>query len=294
MTSHIFKSPLREALEARKEKPKPPRKEHMVTPLRYPGGKVWLAEVAEAWAATHGRKALLEGFAGGASVGLYLMSRRAIQRLFLVDLDKRVTRFWKILFEYPAAHAKQVIKRIETFTPEEAELRAALSRRWDTPADYAFAVLIQNRFAASGILDFGKSLRKSGYRNRGLESMWYPETLAERIESLMALRSRVHVACENFYGVFVPENAAAYLDPPYPSAGKRLYAKSAHDLEDLAAWLAAHRDTPTLVTYEDVGTGLFERAGLAAARVAMQSGKAEVKREVVAASHHSTVLEGLL
>jgi len=290
MTMALFESPLREVLEARQETPKQAAKDHMVTPLRYPGGKVWLAEVAEAWAATHGRRILVEGFAGGAAVGLYLMHRRAIARLFLLDLDSRVIQFWRTLLEDPTGHVRQVIRYIRNFTPDPGAVQQALALRDTTPANYAFAVLVQNRFAASGILDFGKGLRKSGYNNRGLESMWYPDTLVARIERIMTFRGRVQTQVRDFYSLTVPDNAAVYLDPPYPAAGQRLYKWSAHSQKRLLRWLAENQGIPAMVSYEDVPAAPFRRAGVTTARIAMRSGKAEVKKELLAFSRHSTVL----
>ncbi len=117
----------------------------------------------------------------------------------------------------------------------------------------AFAVIIRNRVQRGGIMAEGAGLVKSGENGRGLNSRWYPETLARRIQEIAGLRERFSFIEGDAFEVIRryadDENAAFFLDPPYTIASKRLYSHWQVDHRNLFGLLATLRGD-VLMTYD--------------------------------------------
>jgi DNA adenine methylase len=97
-----------------------------------------------------------------------------------------------------------------------------------TQRERAFAVILRNRVQRGGIMAEGAGLVKTGENGRGLNSRWYPETLARRIQEIAGVRERFSFIEGDAFEVIRryadDETAAFFVDPPYTVASKRLYA----------------------------------------------------------------------
>lgn len=100
----------------------------------------------------------------------------------------------------------------------------------------------------------GAGLVKVGEAGKGIASRWYPETLAERILAIDKRRDSFDFIEGDGLVVLdkheTDPDAAFFIDPPYPKAGKRLY--SCHDLDHrkLFVHMSMLRG-PILATYDD-------------------------------------------
>ena len=88
----------------------------------------------------------------------------------------------------------------------------------------------------------GAGLVKTGENGRGLNSRWYPETLARRIEEIARVRERFSFMEADGFEVIRryadDESAAFFVDPPYTVASRRLYTHWKVDHRNLFAILA--------------------------------------------------------
>ena len=100
----------------------------------------------------------------------------------------------------------------------------------------------------------GAGLVKTGENGRGLNSRWYPETLARRIEEIARVRERFSFMEADGFEVIRryadDESAAFFVDPPYTVASRRLYTHWKVDHRNLFAILAKARGD-VLMTYDN-------------------------------------------
>jgi len=217
-----------------------------LSPLRYPGAKRLLLPAIRRLLPEH-VDLLIEPFAGGASVALALLDEGRADRVVLGDADPLVAAFWSVSTGRPG----ELIEAMRAETPSV--------ERWDywratEPGDEltrAVKCLYLNRTSFSGVLhgEAGPLGGRAG-RGEGIAGRWAPETVASRIRHVAELGAagRITVVAGDWRatvdaGLRMDSDALVYLDPPYVSAGTRLYRESfaAGDHMALAAGLTAAR-----------------------------------------------------
>src|SRR3989440_9888909 len=99
----------------------------------------------------------------------------------------------------------------------------------------------------------GAGLVKTGENGRGLNSRWYPETLARRIKEISEVRERFSFMETDGFEVIRryadDESVAFFVDPPYTVASRRLYAHWQIDHRNLFRLLAKAKGD-VLMTYD--------------------------------------------
>jgi DNA adenine methylase len=156
--------------------------------------------------------------------------------------------------------------------------------------DRSFRTIVKNRMQRGGIMAAGAGLVKTGEAGRGLNSRWYPETLARRIEALQAMRERItfqQIDAFELIKLHVDDaNAFFFVDPPYTAGGKkagsRLYTHNEIDHEGLFAVMATVRGS-VMLTYDDAPEvrSMAERHGFRVETVPMKNTHHEVIRELL-------------
>jgi DNA adenine methylase len=95
---------------------------------------------------------------------------------------------------------------------------------------------------------------KTGEDGHGLNSRWYPETLARRIQEIAGVRERFSFVEGDAFDVIRryadDETAAFFVDPPYTVASKRLYPHWQVDHRSLFGLLASVKGD-VLLTYDN-------------------------------------------
>jgi DNA adenine methylase len=205
------------------------------SPFRYPGGKTWLVPLVRLWLQSVQPIAeLVEPFAGGAIVGLTAVFEQLAGRLTLVELDQNVAAVWDVMLN---GHGPALAECITGFEMSLANARAVLAAEPRTPLDRAFCTILRNRVQHGGILAPGASLMKDGENGRGIKSRWYAQTLHRRISDIVAIKERIAFiqgdGIAYLGNVADRPNVAFFIDPPYTVAGRRLYAHSQLDHEEL-------------------------------------------------------------
>ncbi len=221
------------------------------SPFRYPGGKTWLIPIARLWLRSLNRARLLvEPFAGGGGIGLTAAFEGFVSRALLVELDPDVAVVWRVIV---GGHGPALARHIRDFQLTPASVKEEFARVRDDDLGRAFQTIVRNRVSRGGILAPGAGLVKNGEAGKGIASRWYPETLAKRIEAIHEHRSTLAFREGDGLGALCEHrtnpDAAFFVDPPYPVAGKRLYRFHDLDHRNLFRTMSLLRG-PLLATYD--------------------------------------------
>jgi len=249
------------------------------SPFRYPGGKTWLVPQIRSWLNSQPKRPslLIEPFAGGGIVGLTVAFERLSDRVLMVEVDELVASVWKALL---GGDADWLADRILSFKMSHESLAEELNKEDDSLRQTAFKTLLRNRTSHGGIMAPGAGLIKYGEQGKGINSRWYPQTLAQRIRNIGRISDRVSfiqgdgmVTIREYLDQ--PE-AVFFIDPPYTAAGKkagtRLYTHNGLDHEELFN-LAEKIKGDFLMTYDNaVGVRtMAERHGFEVVEIAMKN-----------------------
>jgi DNA adenine methylase len=223
------------------------------SPFRYPGGKTWLIPYIRSWL-THKKSpvsVLVEPFAGGGIVGLTAAFEGLAEHVVLVERDPEVAAVWHTIF---GGQASWLANRILSFELTIDNVRTTLRATAESQRERAFATILRNRVQRGGIMAEGAGLVKTGENGRGINSRWYPQTLARRIEEIAAIRDRFSFIEGDGFEVIRryadDEKAAFFVDPPYTVAAKRLYSHWNVNHRELFALLSRINGDP-LLTYDN-------------------------------------------
>lgn len=224
-----------------------------VSPLRYPGGKTKLIPyVAVILPETVTR--FVEPFAGGASVGLALLSAGLVKEVVLNDIDNNVAALFRQIISNPEALSEKIMAATPDRDIYFRYRESLLNHSVLDDGERAFRFLYCNRLAFSGIL-FANPMGN-------MEKRWNPKTLCKRIRHIYSLRDGITITQEDAMAVIEEEywrgsNTFLFIDPPYFKQGKRLYRKAyeSGDHADLA-WLteSLYRELPgshIMITYDN-------------------------------------------
>ena len=241
MQSSLFKTPLKLPNVATVP---------IYSPFRYPGGKSRWYPFVHDWLAHVQKRVLIEPFAGGAHAGLAAAVEGMVEKVILVELDENVASVWETIMTEPEWLAEQ----IKTLDLNRENAEAIIERKTLSTRDRALAMIVHNRVSRGGVTAPGAGWLKKGENGKGLQSRWYPETLVRRIEKVAAARHRIKVICGDGLEVMEEhignEDAAFFIDPPYPKAGGRLYKHSDVDHEHVFD-LSVEAEGSVLLTYDD-------------------------------------------
>jgi DNA adenine methylase len=269
--------------------PKLPGTFSTLSPFRYPGGKSWLRRKVLDWISIGDRPELfLEPFAGGASVSLAVAELNAADHVLIVERDPEVATVWRVVL---SSDWHKLVRAVRHFKVSRKSVKNVLEERGSDPIEIAFRCLLKNRVSRSGILAGGAGILRSGEDGKGLNSRWYPETIAKRIELIHGLSPKITFeegdGLSSIRRLASSKRTAIYVDPPYTSAtedpGQRLYRFHELDHSDLLSTLSKVKGR-CLISYRASSQIriLANRFGLRVSRVRMRT------------AHHRTRYELLL
>ena len=194
-----------------------------LSPFRYPGGKTWLIPQIYKWMRNfHFTPELfIEPFAGGGIVSLTIANENLADHIIMVELDDEIASVWKTIFY---GDANWLIDRILSFEMTIENVNRILSEDYLSNEEKAFKTIIKNRTFHGGILAKGSGLIKYGENGKGINSRWYPKTLAKRINIIKNFRNRITFIQANGMEIIrdnLNSNSVFFFDPPYTAGGKR-------------------------------------------------------------------------
>lgn len=195
-----------------------------VSPFRYPGGKTWFVPHVRQWLASLQVKPqrFVEPFAGGAIVGLTVAAELLAHQVVLIEIDSDMVQTWKAIL---GGHATEIGRMIVDFKFDESAVRDEVNKQGGSDLEVAFRTILKNRTFHGGILAKGSSLMKFGENGKGMASRWYPQTLAERLNTIEAIRHRISFiagdALAELETMVGDPESVFFVDPPYTAAGKK-------------------------------------------------------------------------
>jgi DNA adenine methylase len=211
------------------------------SPFRYPGGKTWLIPYIRDWLQSKNSKPsrLVEPFGGGGIVSLTVGFENLAKHVVFGEIDPGVAAVWKVVLN---GQAEWLARQILEFPLSEPTARAALDASPKDVRELAFQTILRNRVQRGGIMAPGAGLVKTGENGRGINSRWYPETLARRIREINQSKSRFSFREVDAFKLIAEfqadKDTSFYIDPPYTVAAKRLYVAWEVDHERLFSEMA--------------------------------------------------------
>jgi DNA adenine methylase len=182
-----------------------------------------------------------------------LMEER-VARLMLVEKDPDYVAVWQTAL---GADASWLIDRILTLVPRREALRELLAHAPASRRDQAFQTLVKTWCYHRGRLTKGFGFLPDQPSQRGraaIATAWKPQALALRIRVLHDLRRRItiHEGCgiEAMAAHTARRDVFTYADPPYPTAGERMYLHSAVDIPALLT-CCQQAQGPVVLSCED-------------------------------------------
>ncbi|MCX8505935.1 MAG: DNA adenine methylase [Alphaproteobacteria bacterium] len=243
-----------------KKKPTNVSQVKQLSPFRYPGGKSWLVPEICHFVINLPQKPSLfiEPFAGGAIAGLTAANSSLSNHVILGEIDEDVAAVWEIIFNGSQNEIDSLCRAILNFEISLENIQSILETLPENSVNRAFRTIVKNRVQRGGIMAQGAGFIKRGEGDKGINSRWYPETLARRINLLHSYKEKISFTkCDGFdliqkYSAI--QNAFFFIDPPYTAgkknAGKRLYNYNQLDHERLFYIVSGLAGT-AMMTYDD-------------------------------------------
>jgi DNA adenine methylase len=196
----------------------------------------------------------LEAFTGSGILGLTMLVEERIDRLLLVEKDPDYVAVWQTAL---GADAAWLIGQLLALAPTRVAMRAVMTREPTSRKELALRTLVESwgyhrgrRTKGFGFLP-DESAHGSG---ASLKRAWKPQELALRIRVLHDLRRRITVyqgcGIQTITEHATRRDVFVYADPPYPTAGERMYVHSDVDLPALLAG-CQQAQGPAVMSCED-------------------------------------------
>ncbi|MDG0815138.1 DNA adenine methylase [Bdellovibrio svalbardensis] len=231
------------------------------SPLRYPGGKAKLSKYMGLVLDTNrlGDADFVEPFAGGASIGLYLLANAYARKLYLNDIDISIYAFWHSILNHPEDFCRK-IEKIPVDLKNWREQKEIQRNRYESNLfDLGFSTFFLNRTNRSGIMNGGVigSLKQDGPWK--IDSRFNKVELIRRIERIADFAGRISVhnrdACDFVKEIkpVLSKKSLVYLDPPYLEKGPSLYRKyfDQDDHANMAEFLKESEDLKWVISYDN-------------------------------------------
>jgi DNA adenine methylase len=223
------------------------------SPFRYPGGKTWLIPTVRQWLKQERKiaKELIEPFAGGGIVSLTTAFEKLADHVLMVEIDEEIAAVWEVILN---GKNKWLADKIYSYDLTLENVKTELANPNKELQDIAFCTILKNRVFHGGILAKGSGMIKNGENGKGITSRWYPKTLRDRILAIGYVKDKINFILGDAFEVLEQNlnNKSTYffIDPPYTSAGKRLYTHFNIDHEKLFE-LTAQLQGKFMLTYDD-------------------------------------------
>lgn len=206
-------------------------------PLKWPGGKRWLVpHLRKLWSSHHRHRRLVEPFAGGLSVALGLMPRRAL----LNDLSPELINFYRVLQDGLVIPSAFPMKRNpELYLRHRERFNVLLPNLGSMPNRKAAALLYYlNKSGFNGLHRVSSSGKFNVAFGRH-KTINYIRNFSGYSESL----SRWTFTCGDFEQMELEDGDFLYVDPPY-DGGFDEYTAEGFGWDDqlrLFEWARRHR-----------------------------------------------------
>ena len=207
------------------------------SPLRYPGGKAKFANHISKICSINGiNKTYVEPYVGGASVGLYLLINKLVNKIIINDIDRSIYAFWYSVLNESEILCKRIERTKITINEWKIQKKIQKNKNNEDLLDLGFSTLFLNRCNFSGIINagpIGGIKQKSEYK---IDSRFNKPKIIERINRITQYRKKIRLLNMDTLDLLkstrikkLSKNSILYLDPPYYVKGKCLYENHYND-----------------------------------------------------------------
>jgi DNA adenine methylase len=235
----------------------------------------------------------LEPYAGGAGAAIKLLASNTANRIHLNDADPRVFSAWWAILNEPDRFVE--LLQETDLSVDNWRVHKAVVEQADTARRFelGFATFFLNRTNRSGILR--RSGPIGGYSQAGrwkIGARFYRKSMVDRVRWLASRADDISLSNEDGIAFIrrtareVDQATALYfIDPPYVSAGSRLYMNQmgANDHRALATLLRERAVGHWIVTYDDCPLirEIYGTESIESLEVRYSLQKKRVEREVI-------------
>lgn len=234
----------------------------LASPLRYPGGKACLYDLATYFLSVNGlqQRSYVEPYSGGCGLALSLLYSGHVSQIHLNDIDRSIWAFWQSVHSHTDELVGLIEKTDVTIDEWERQRSVQLRKAEAEVVELGFSTFFLNRTNRSGIIHSGGVI--GGKAQQGewkLDCRFNKSDLIARIRRVAQYKNRISVYNEDAelfmdrIGNSIPSSTVMYIDPPYFDKGSQLYKNSyrAMDHERIAGRLAC-LENPWFMTYDNV------------------------------------------
>lgn len=201
-----------------------------------------------------------EPFAGAGAVGLHAVAEQIHDRIWLNDRDSGLCSLWLACQQ----HAGRLKDAVRAFAPSVEAFTRWKEYFLSNPAmpdDDAELITVACGRLALQPMSYGSlgpmagAPRGGWHQQRGeILSRWNPASMCQKIDAIASLLEHARITNLDFSAVIgdEAERAAIYCDPPYVSAGPRLYLHSFAEADHTRLCdLLRHTIHRWLLSYDD-------------------------------------------
>lgn len=231
------------------------------SPLRYPGGKNKISNFVKDIIVTNNLSecSYIEPFAGGASVGLFLLFSEIVSDIYINDVDKSIYSFWYSVLNNTDGLCKLIndtkVNLLEWNKQKEIQNKKDKSDL----LILGFSTFFLNRTNRSGIINGGMIGGREQSGKWKIDVRFNKEELIKRIKKIALYSNRIHIYnldAQDFVSCVdnkIKNNSFIYFDPPYYKKGNVLYTNSfTHEKhQKLAEYIHLLRSN-WILTYDNV------------------------------------------
>jgi DNA adenine methylase len=231
------------------------------SPLRYPGGKTCLYEVAARILRLNKleRCSYAEPYAGGAGLALTLLFEGHVADIYLNDIDRSIWAFWDSVLNHTEALVELIQVTPVNIDQWHRQRAVLLNAPQFDDLTLGFSTFFLNRTNRSGIVKGGGvigGLNQHG--NYKVDCRFNRNELTRRVRRIAKYRSRIYLyrldALDfmNKMDQLLPARSFFCIDPPYFNKGSSLYT-SFYKPDDHAAVSQAilGLEHPWILTYDN-------------------------------------------
>jgi DNA adenine methylase len=214
-----------------------------ISPFRYPGGKAFLYKylLGRLEKLPEGSRHYAEPFCGGAGAAAILLKLGVVEKLHLNDADPKVYSAWKYMIDEPERFAAEI--RLASVDVNTWYASKEIVESTSEPSfELGFATFFLNRTSRSGIVIGAGPI--GGYNQQGnwkIDARFTKDALIERVQWLGSVRDRIELTQEDGL-TFLSRSAKRlpiertlfFVDPPYVTAGSRLYHNAMNEGKHIA------------------------------------------------------------
>ncbi len=232
------------------------------SPLRYPGGKNKLAKFISLICEKNNINGhYVEPYAGGASVALYLLFNKYVNKITINDIDRSIYAFWYSVLNNVERLCKLIKETKVNLKTREKCKKIQLNKGKADLLELGFSTFFLNRVNVSGILNggpIGGEKQKGDYK---INCRFNKLDLINRIKNIAKLKNKISLynldaldLIRKIQAESKSKKTIFYFDPPYYFKGDSLYTNfyKDEDHELLRDEIKKIKNFHWIVSYDDV------------------------------------------